>query len=336
MIRTILPKLLEKQDLTSIEVEDCFREMMSGAATDAQIGAFLIGLRSKGETRGEIEAAVRVVREMAEKLKTNTASWVDTCGTGGDYSSSFNISTAAALIAAGAGAQVAKHGNRSASSQAGSADVVEALGISLENSPETVEHSIKNHGFGFMFAPLYHPAMKFVAGPRRELGVRSIFNMIGPLVNPAKVRRQLVGVWSPDLLDLFGEVLLNLGAVKALVVCGEDGLDEITLTNTTEVCELSEGRLRRYLLDPKDFGLSYCGKSDLQGGDAKVNAQIIEQILKGEDSPRRDVAALNAAAVIYIAQLTTDLKTAFQMANEAIDSGRANRVLEQLRHIRHS
>jgi len=333
MIRTLLPKLMEKQDLTADEITECLQEMMTGAATDAQIGSFLTALRLKGERPEELKAAALAVRAMAKGLNAPFDDLVDTCGTGGDYSSSFNVSTAAALIAAGAGAKVAKHGNRSASSQAGSADVVEALGIQIEVKPELTERRIKETGFGFLFAPLYHPAMKFVAGPRRELGLRTLFNMVGPLVNPARVRRQLIGVWDPSFLDLFGGALRDLGCERAMVVWGGDGLDEITLTTSTEVCELKDKTLKRYTFDPKELGIEYCKKEDLKGGDAQANAGFIEAVLRGEDSPRRDVSALNAAAVLYVAGKASDLKEGFSKANEAIDSGRAFQVLQAVRRM---
>src|SRR4030095_13908990 len=307
--------------------------MMTGAATDAQIGSFLTALRLKGETPEELRAAVKVLRKMATPLKSVAVDLADTCGTGGDHSLTFNVSTAAALIAAGAGAKVAKHGNRSASSQAGSADVMEALGVSIDVKPEVTERRIQKTGFGFLFAPLYHPAMKFVAGPRREMGLRTLFNMVGPLANPAGVKRQLIGVWDPSFLELFGQVLLDLGAEHVLIVWGGDGLDEITLTTSTEICELKEGRLSRFTFDPKELGLDYCRKEDLKGGDAKANARFIEAVLRGEDSPRRDAAALNAAAVLYVAGKVPDLKEGFSLANEAIDSGRAIQVLNLLRQM---
>jgi anthranilate phosphoribosyltransferase len=333
MIRTVLPKLLEKKDLTPEEMEECFEEMMTGAATDAQIGAFLVSLRMKGEKPQEILAAARILRRFSSKVTSLFPDLVDVVGTGGDYSSSFNISTVAALIAAGAGAHVAKHGNRSISSSCGSADVLEALGVKVELAPEAVNRSIEKTGFGFMFAPLYHPSMKFVAGPRREMGVRTLFNMIGPLANPAGVKRQLIGVWDPVFLELYGQVLLELGAEQILIVWGGDGFDEITLTTSTEVCELKDGRLSRFTLDPKELGFEYCSKEDLKGGDAKENASIIERILKGEDSPRRDAAVLNAGAVLYVAGAASNLKEGVRLANEAIDGGKAWEVLKQLRKI---
>jgi anthranilate phosphoribosyltransferase len=333
MILTILPKLFAKQNLTSDEIAQCFQEMMTGAVTDTQISDFLLGLHVKGETVEEIEAAVKAIREKGVKFQSSLSDLVDTCGTGGDGAATFNISTAAALIAAGAGAHVAKHGNRSVSSQTGSADVLEALGVKVEVSPDLVKQTLEKTGFGFMFAPIYHPAMKFVAGARRALGIRTIFNLIGPLANPAGAKRQLIGVWDPRFLEIFGQVLLNLGTERALIVRGNDGLDEMTLTTTTEVCELGKGQLKSYTFDPRDLGLNYCEKSDLQGGDAQANARIIEAILKGKDSAKRDVAALNAAAVLYVAGIVSDLKTGLAKANEAIDSGNAFEVLEHLRKI---
>lgn len=333
MIQKYLQKLIDKKSLESEELQACFHQMMSGQVAPALMAAFLVALRMKGENVEELVAATQALRHAAVPFQSKLANLVDSCGTGGDHSNTFNISTAAALVAAGAGAKVAKHGNRSVSSQAGSADVLEALGVRVEISPELSEKCLEQAGFAFLYAPLYHPAMKQVAGVRKELGLRTIFNLVGPLANPAHVKRQLMGVWDETYIDIMGEVLLKLGCQKALVVRSHDGLDEISLSTFTEVCELHAGKLKHYQIYPDKLGLKTCSKKDLLGGDAKTNAQIIEAVLKGEKGPRREVVVLNAAAVLYVSDWVREIEIGIDKAEEAIDSGKALKILEKLREL---
>lgn len=333
MFQKSLQKLIDKKSLDPEELQGCFQHMMSGQVPPTLMAAFLVALRMKGENVDELVAAAQALRQAAVPFQSKVSPLVDSCGTGGDHSNTFNISTAAALVAAGAGAKVAKHGNRSVSSQAGSADVLEALGVRIEISPDLTEKCLEQTGFAFLYAPLYHPAMKQVAPVRKELGVRTIFNLVGPLANPAQVKRQLMGVWDESYIDIMGEVLLKLGCQKALVVRSHDGLDEISLTTFTEVCELHAGKLKHYQIYPDKLGLKTCSKKDLAGGDAQTNARMIEAVLKGEKSPRREVVVLNAAAVLYVSDLVREIEIGIDKAAEAIDSGKAMKVLEQLRHL---
>jgi anthranilate phosphoribosyltransferase len=307
-------------------------EIMEGKATDAQIGAFLTALRIKGETVEEIAGAVRIMREKAFKINA-PENVVDTCGTGGDMSGTFNISTTTAIVVAACGIPVAKHGNRSVSSQSGSADVLEALGVNIELPPEKVEKCLKETNFGFLFAPLFHPAMKFAIGPRREIGIRTIFNILGPLTNPANAKRQILGVFSSKLTAPLAEVLGSLGAVDAMVVHGEDGLDEITICDGTRVSRFKDGRVESFFISPEDFGFKRADRTNLIGGGKKENAEITLSILNGEISPRRDIVLMNSAAAIVVAGLTEDLKTARQIAEDAIDSKKAIKKLQEIRKI---
>lgn len=333
MFQKILQKLIDKKSLEKDELQNCFQQIMLGQAPSTLVAAFLVALRMKGENAEELVAASIALRNAAVPFRSKVSNLVDSCGTGGDHSNTFNISTAAALVAAGAGAKVAKHGNRSVSSAAGSADVLEALGVRVEISPEMSEKCLEHTGFAFLYAPLYHPAMKHIAPIRKELGVRTLFNLVGPLANPAQVKRQLMGVWDENYIDLMGEVLLKLGCQKALVVRSQDGLDEISLSAFTEVCELHAGKLRHYQIYPDKLGLKTCSKKELMGGDAKTNAQMIEAILKGEKGHRRDVVVLNAAAVLYVSDLVREIEIGIDKAEEAIDSGKAIKVLEKLREL---
>jgi anthranilate phosphoribosyltransferase len=258
---------------------------------------------------------------------------VDTCGTGGDSSGTFNISTAAAFVAAGAGARVSKHGNRSITSRSGSADVLDALGVSTKMGPEEASRAIQEAGMAFLFAPIYHPAFKNIGAPRREVGFRTVFNMMGPMLNPARAKAQVVGVYSPELTETVARILANLGVKRALVVHGFDGIDEISLAAATKVTELKEGWTRTYTLDPTEYGFELCASADLKGGDAAENAAIIERVLAGEPGPKRDIVVLNAAAAIYAADLAVDFGAAIDSARAAIDSGAAARVLESLRAL---
>ncbi len=329
-IQEAIAKVIEGADLSRGEMTDAMNQIMSGEATDAQIGAFLIALRVKGECVDEIAGAASVMREKATPIATRHDVIVDTCGTGGDHSGTFNISTAAAFVAAGAGLCVAKHGNRAATSQCGSADVLGALGVNIEASPETVSRCLDDVGIGFLFAISLHGAMKYAIGPRREIGARTIFNALGPLSNPAGATRQVVGVYSAALTETLAGVLGTLGAERAFVVHGSDGLDEMTLTGPTRVSELKNGSVSTYDVLPGDFGLMQAPADALKGGDADYNAEITRSILNGEEGPRRDIVLLNAAAAIVAGDKARDLNEGVQVAAEVIDSGKALEKLEGL------
>jgi anthranilate phosphoribosyltransferase len=334
-IKESLARLIDGQDLSEAEMVAVMEEIMTGAATPAQIGAFLTALRIKGETVDEITGAAIVMREKAVKIDTPAgATVVDTCGTGGDGSGTFNISTTAAFIAAGAGLVVAKHGNRSVSSKSGSADVLVKLGINVEAEQSRVEECLNKCGIGFLFAPMMHGAMKHAIGPRRELGVRTIFNLLGPLTNPAGAKRQLVGVYSDALTEPVANVLKRLGGVRAFVVHGHDGLDEVTLTTTTRISELKDGVVNTWYFDPIKHGFSYCDPKDLKGGDAEQNASITLGILKGEErGPKRDIALINATFAITAGGMADDMDAALKRAEKSLDSGEAHRRLLLMREI---
>jgi len=332
MIKEAINILINNISLSEAEMAECMNEIMEGRATDAQIGAFLAALRTKGETVDEITGAARIMREKAAKINAPEGV-LDTCGTGGDMSHTFNISTTVAIVAAAAGIPVAKHGNRSVSSKSGSADVLEALGIKIDLQPEKVEKCLFETGFGFLFAPLFHPAMKYAIGPRREMAVRTIFNILGPITNPAGAKRQILGVFSGNLTETLARVLGNLGAEDAMVVHGEDGLDEITITNGTKASRFSKGKAENIILAPEDFGLERGKRDDLIGGDKDENARISVQILKGEKGPKRDIVIINSAAAIVIAGKTDDFRMGAEMAKDALDSGRALRKLEDIKRV---
>ena len=329
-IQEAIAKVIEGEDLIRGEMTDVMNQIMSGEATDAQIGAFLIALRVKGECVDEIAGAASVMREKATPIATRHDVIVDTCGTGGDHSGTFNISTTAAFVAAGAGLCVAKHGNRSVTSQSGSADVLSALGVNIEASPETVGRCLDDVGIGFLFAISLHGAMKYAIGPRREIGARTIFNALGPLSNPAGATRQVVGVYSAALTETLAGVLGTLGSERAFVVHGSDGLDEMTLTGPTRVSELKNGSVSTYRVSPGDFGLAQASADALKGGEADYNAEITRSILNGEEGPRRDIVLLNAAAAIVAGDKARDLNEGVQVAAEVIDSGKALGKLEGL------
>ncbi len=329
-MKVYLQALLEKRDLQESEMGEAFDLIMSGEATPAQIAGFIIALRMKGESVAEIAGGAASMRRHAVRIDTGGLPVVDTCGTGGDDSGSFNISTAAAIVAAGAGAPVAKHGNRAISSACGSADVLMELGVNLEIPPEQVEDCVREAGIGFLFAPKLHPAMKYAMPPRKELGVRTIFNMLGPLTNPAGARGQILGVFAPELTEPFAEVLGRLGSRRAFVVHGQDGMDEITTTASTRVSELANGRVKTYELDPLRFIEDYATAEDLKGGDAATNAAIIRTVLEGAKGPARDIVCLNAAAAIVAGEKASDLHEGWKFAQAAIDSGAAAQTLEKL------
>lgn len=313
------------------EARDVFNDIMSGSATDAQIAAFIVALRMKGETADEITAAATVMREKATHvLASDERHVVDTCGTGGDGAHTFNISTAAAFVAAGAGATVAKHGNRSVSSKCGSADVLEALGVNIGADPAIMKQCLDEIGICFLFAPSLHKAMKFAIGPRKEIGIRTVFNILGPLTNPSMAKRQLLGVFSPGLAPTLARVLLNLGSTKAYVVHGADHLDEITITAETHVAELADGAVRSYDIRPEDFGFKRGILSDIAGGTAQENAAIVKAVLSGEKGPRRDIVALNAGFAIAASGVAKDPNEGIAMAQKAIDKGKAMEKLRKL------
>lgn len=330
MIREAIEKAVRRVNLTENEMRAAFEEIMSGAATQSQIGSFLTALRMKGETVDEITGAARAMREKSLKIRAGKAEIVDTCGTGGTGVNTFNISTASAFVVAGCGLKVAKHGNRGASSGCGSADVLEALGVKLDVGPDLVQRCILEIGIGFMFAPVFHTAMKYAVPPRREIGIRTIFNLLGPLSNPAGATSQVVGVYDARLTEVIARVLKNLGLKRAFVVCGMDALDEITITGKTKVSELKAGRIRTYFVTPEKFGIKRAELDDMRGGDNRENAEIIESILKGARGPRRDVVLLNSAFALVAGGRARTVKDGLALAAESIDSGRAMEKLLKL------
>lgn len=329
-MKEALQKVVAGQRLSEQETADVFDVIMNGEATPAQIGAFLTALRMRGETIAEIAGASASMRRHSVFVDPRGKAVVDTCGTGGDSLGTFNISTTAAFVVAGAGVPVAKHGNRSITSKCGSADVLAELGVNLDASPDVMEECIHEVGIGFLFAPKLHPAMKHAMGPRRELGFRTIFNLLGPLTNPAGAKCQVVGVFAPELTEVFAEVLKRLGSRRVFVVHGHDGMDELTVTTTSRVSELKDGVVRTYNLDPLQFISDYAGLDALGGGDAATNARITVAILEGEKGPRRDIVCLNAAAAIVAGGKAPDLQAGFVMAGQSIDSGKAMAALRGL------
>lgn len=333
MIREAIGKVVAREDLTQPEMVQVMREIMGGEATPAQIGAFITALRLKGETIDEIAGAATVMREKATRIDVLKPGevLVDTCGTGGDGCGTFNVSTTAAFVVAGAGLRVAKHGNRSVSSSCGSADVLEALGVDLAMTPEQIGQSIREVGIGFMFAPALHGAMKFAIGPRREIGIRTIFNMLGPLTNPAGANVQVMGVYDQALTESIAHVLGRLGARRALVVCGQGNMDEITITGETKVADWSDGRVTTYVVRPEDVGLRRAALTDISGGEnAVAAASLLRDVLSGTPGPRRDMVLLNAGAAIMAAGLVQTLSEGVVAAGQSIDSGKAISKLEAL------
>ncbi len=334
MLKEALAAVVDRKDLEPGEARLVMDEIMSGRATPAQIAALLTALRMKGETVDELVAFVEVMLEHAAVISPRVNGiLIDTCGTGGDRIKTFNISTVSAFVAAGAGALVAKHGNRAVSSRAGSADVLEALGVPLMLTPEQVCAAIEEVGIGFMFAPVFHPAMKFALQPRRELGFRTIFNLLGPLANPARVKAQVIGVYDAQLVEKVAEVLQGLGVKRALVVHGLDGLDELSTVGETQVAELQGGKIRTYRLVPDEMGITRARISELAGGDAETNARIAVQLLRGRKGPQRDAVLLNAAAALLVSGLVKDLSSGLELASWSIDSGSAYRKLEELLQV---
>ncbi len=332
MIKEAISKLVERIDLEEDEMSAVVEQMMEGEATPAQISSFLVALRMKGESVPEITGAAKAMFEKAGKVTTSREAVVDLCGTGGDSLGTYNISTTASFIVAGAGVPVAKHGNRSVSSPVGSADVLEALGVDISHTSELAGKCLDEIGIVFLFAPIYHPAMKYVAGPRKEVGIRTVFNILGPIVNPARVKHQVMGVYSEVLIDPVVKVLRNLGHKSAMVVHGSDSLDELTISGKTIVSELKDGMVRKYQLDPTELGIKRRELKELKGGaNPKDNAEIVLSILKGEEKEaKRDVALLNAAAAIYVAERAGDMTEALSAAKESLDSGAALKKLNEL------
>ncbi len=333
-LRDILLKLCRREDLTRDEARHAFDYIMSGQATEAQIGGLLVGLAAKGTTVDELVGAAMVMREKAVAIECDQSAGViiDTCGTGGDVRGTFNISTAAAIIVAAAGVRVVKHGNRSASSKSGSADVLEKLGVKLDLSPAQLNNCLSTANICFAFARYHHPAMKFVAGARTSLGIPTIFNVLGPLTNPARAKHQLLGVFSPDLTDRLAAVLQHLGSQRAWVVHAHDGLDELSTIGPTRISELRDGHINTWTLEPAKLGLSYARISDLQVSSIEEAADMLRMVLQGTVSPMRDIALLNAAAALVIAGKSRELKDALIVAADAIDSGKAQKTLDTLVH----
>lgn len=336
MIKEAISKLINLENLTQAEAEQVMTEIMSGQATQAQIGSFITALRMKGETADEITGCARVMRKFATPIHVNMPAYIenkivlDTCGTGGDLSGTFNISTASALVIASCGQFVAKHGNRSVSSLCGSADVLEALGVNINLSAEKVEACITATGIGFLFATTLHGAMKHAIGPRREIGIRTIFNILGPLTNPAGASAQILGVYNKSLTPIIASVLNNLGTKRAWVVHGEDGLDEISISAPTYVSDVSDGQVKSYVITPEQYGFSCAPLSELKGGDAKTNADIIRDILSGQTGPKRDIVLFNAAAGLMVSGKVSGIIEGIIAATAAIDSGKSIKQLDLL------
>lgn len=330
MIKEAIDKVVRKIDLPEAEMMAAMEEIMGGEATPAQIGALITALRMKGETVEEVTGAARIMRQKATRVNACATTIVDTCGTGGDKLNTFNISTTTAFVVAAADIIVAKHGNRAVSSGCGSADVLEALGVNISIDQEIVEECIQQIGIGFLFAPKLHGAMKYAIGPRREIGIRTIFNMLGPLTNPAGANAQLLGVYDPKLTEMFANVLKNMGTKRAFVVHGSDGLDEVTITGETRVAELKDGIVRTYNIHPKDYvGKTYPLEA-IRGGDPAQNAQITRDVLSGKPGAPRDVVLLNSALAIVAGEKAADLKEGVKVAADCIDSGVAVKKLQAL------
>jgi anthranilate phosphoribosyltransferase len=347
MIKAAIARVVERQNLSEGEMIEVMDQIMSGGATPAQIGAFITALRMKGETVAEITGAARVMREHATPIRVgrnvldidrddiniDQETILDVVGTGGDATNTFNISTTVAFVVSACGVRVAKHGNRSVSSACGSADVLEALGVNLDVPPQVVERCINEIGIGFLFAPALHGAMKHAIGPRKEIGIRTIFNILGPLTNPAKADCQVMGVYREDLVEPLAQVLRNLGCRRGFVVCGSDGMDEITLTGPTTVATVTLDGVSVGRIEPEQFGFRPCSMADLRGGDAKGNAVIVRAVLAGEQGPKRDVVLLNAAYALVAAGRVATPDAGIPIAAAAIDSGRALAQVEKLAQL---
>jgi anthranilate phosphoribosyltransferase len=330
MFTALLEKLMRHEDLTTEEAADAMREVMEGRATPASLGALLSALVMKGERPAEVVGFARTMRDHAVKLAAPAGDVFDTCGTGGDRSGTFNISSAAALVVAACGVKVAKHGNRSVSSRCGSADVFEQLGVNISATAPVVERSLHEANIAFFFAPTFHPSMKHAAQTRRELGIRTAFNLLGPLTNPAGAQRQIVGVPRPELADLVARALLMLGADRAWVVHGVDGIDEISTTGYTRVLECRDGAVNTFYVHPAEFGIPKASPADLQGGDAAQNASIVQNVLDGQRGPARDVVLLNAGAALFVAGAASSVREGIAVAASAVDRGAAKATLESM------
>ena len=347
MLKQAIQKVVDRSNLSEKEMEDAMEVIMSGQATPSQIGAFITALRMKGETVEEITGAARVMRQKATPIRIDNSlvsidrddinldleTIVDTCGTGGDGTNTFNVSTTTAFVVAGCGLRVAKHGNRSVSSRCGSADVIESMGVNLDVPTDVVEKCLNEVGIGFLYAPALHSAMKHAIGPRKEIGIRTIFNILGPLTNPAGANVQVLGVYKKELTPVLAEVLGGLGSKSAFVVYGEGSYDEISIIGKTQVSELKDGQVSTYDIEPGDFGLATASPDDIRGGDARENAGIVLSVLKGEPGARRDMVLLNAAAALVAAGRATGFPDGIKQAAEAIDSGHALEKLEGMKKI---
>ena len=332
MIKEMIGKIAEGSDLSIEESTVVMKEIMEGKATEVQIGSFITALRMKGETVEEITGCVGVMREKATHINVDNIV-VDTCGTGGDAKCTFNISTGAAFVVAGAGLKVAKHGNRASTSHCGSADVLKLLGVNVEAGPEIVENCIKEANIGFLMAPLLHSSMKHAVGPRREIGIKTIFNILGPLTNPANATRQVIGVYDAKLTDTVAKVLKKLNTEHAFVVYGYDGLDEITTTDKTKVCELKDGKIKSYFITHDSFGIPKAEINDFVVSSPEESASAISEVLEGKDGPKRDIVLINASAAIVAGGGAEDLRDGMQIAAESVDSGKAKATLEKLIEI---
>ena len=329
-IREAIAKLVNRISLSEAETVDVMNQIMTGETSPLQVAAFLTALRMKGENVEEITGAARVMREKAHRVNVGQKTVLDTCGTGGDQKGTFNISTTTAFVLAGAGVNVAKHGNRSVSSQSGSADVLGALGVKVDAPKERVEQCIANIGIGFLFAPLLHEAMKYAVQPRRDIGIRTIFNLLGPLTNPAMATHQLIGIYSGEMVGMIAQVLRNLGSSRAMVVHGLEGLDEISLCGPTKVAELRNGEVKEYTIEPEQFSFERCRLEELHGGNPQESAVIVRAILDGKKGPPRDVVLLNSGAALYVSGSAETIASGIKVAADSIDSGKARRKLAQL------
>lgn len=329
-----IQKVVDGQDLTQEEAKQVMNEMLSGESTQAQLGAFLTAMRMKGETLQELTGFASVLKEKAEHIAPKTKNYVDLVGTGGDRTFTFNISTTSAFVAAGAGIPIAKHGNRSISSKSGAGDVLEALGVNISADPEVVTKCVEEAGLGFMFAPNFNKSMRYVGQARKEMGIRSVFNILGPLANPSDAKCMVVGVYDPALTELIAKAMSNLGVESGFVVSGEDCMDEFTLTGKTKVSEIKDGKVNTYEVTPEQFGFQRATLEELQGGDGEQNAEITREILKGQvKGAKRDIVLLNAGATLYAGKIADSIEDGIHMAEASIDSGKAYHVLEKLVEI---
>jgi anthranilate phosphoribosyltransferase len=335
-IQDAIQTVIDKTDLSKDEMRDVMKNIMTGECSDAQIAGFLVGLRSKGETVDEITAAAHVMRELASRVHIKHGNLIDTCGTGGDGHNTFNISTTAAFVVAAAGGYVAKHGNRSVSSKSGSADVLETAGVKLELTPEQVAQCVEEIGIGFMFAPMHHSAMKHAIGARKELGVRTVFNVLGPLTNPAGAKRQVMGVFSHDWLETLANVLKNLGSEQVMIVHSEDGMDEISISAATNIAELKDGEIKTYQIEPEQFGMQRADISTLAVENVEESFKVMQAVLDNQGGPTQDIVVLNAGAAIYTAGIEDSLDLGIASARQVIENGSARVKLNELTKLTQS